>query len=387
MTTSDHKFQMADDKSPLTDGQPPPRRIAFCITELDPGGAEKALFQLVTRLNPREWEAHVYCLGPEAPLAPLIREKGIPVTCFGKTGLGKLQVIQWLTRELNAFRPVILQCFLFHANFIGRLAGRRARVPVIISGHRVAEREKRWHLWLDRWTQRLADQHLCVSRGVADHVTRRIGVPRNRLTVIGNGVEVDLSSPPRIDVPQTFGFPPQSKIVLGVGRLHPQKGFRDLIKSFSRVHTAVPEARLLIIGEGPQRKELERLVHTLHLDEWVRLPGRRQDIPEMMRQAAVFALSSQWEGMPNVVLEAMACRIPIVAMDVEGIRDLIIHQRSGIIVKPGDLKGFEDSLIEILQTPQLGDSLAREAQTIAKKQFTWDAVVRDYTQFYRRLID
>ena len=98
-------------------------RVAFCITELDPGGAERALFEIVTRLDPSAWEVRVYCLGPETELSLRLRDRGIETLCLGARRATQIGVVFRLAKELKAFRPAVLQTFLFHANILGRLAG------------------------------------------------------------------------------------------------------------------------------------------------------------------------------------------------------------------------------------------------------------------------
>jgi hypothetical protein len=144
-----------------------PIRIAFCITELDPGGAERALVELVTRLDPAQFEPAVFCLGPRGALAVDLERANIPVMCLGATRARDVWILFRLRKALRAFRPVILQTWLHHANILGRIAGRLARVPIIVSGIRVAEQRSAWRLRMDRLTQSLVDAHICVSQDVA----------------------------------------------------------------------------------------------------------------------------------------------------------------------------------------------------------------------------
>ena len=140
----------------------PPTRIAFCITELDPGGAEQTLVQLATRLDRQDWEPRVYCLGPEAALVKPIQDAGIPVTCFGARGIADSLVLFRLASQLEKFQPTVLQSFLFHANIMGRFAAKLARVPVVVSGIRVAEQRSSWPLRIDRWSNGLVDKNVRI---------------------------------------------------------------------------------------------------------------------------------------------------------------------------------------------------------------------------------
>lgn len=378
------------------------RRIAFCITDLDAGGAEKALVQIATRLKNSGWEPAVYCVGPEAELAKPLRDAGIEVHCYGANALSHFPgAVSWLRRLLREQNPALLQSFLFHGNIIGRIAGRMAGVPVVLSGHRVAEREHRWHVRVDRATRRFVDAHVCVSRGVASFVTAQLGVPDSQVHVIPNGVEFFPGPLPRSmqertgTVPEAetvealeekWGIPHEAPLILGAGRLHSQKGFLDLIAAFDRVREQQSDAHLLIAGEGPQRAALEEDAKRRGLTDFVHLPGRRADLRKWMQRANVFVLSSQWEGMPNVLLEAMASGCPCVSTDVEGVRDIMADGEYGLIASAGDIVGLGDRMTRILEDPVLAAALSSAAQALVSQEFTWDQTCEKYASLYAGLI-
>jgi len=362
-----------------------PVRIAFCITDLDPGGAEKALLQIVSRLDRSEWEPAVYCLGPEAELTARFREQGIPTVCYGARGARDWGVIPWLSQKLKTFQPALLQTFLFHANLAGRFAGRMAGVPVIIAGHRVAERQKRWHLTLERWTRRWCDYHVCVSAGVARHLEREARIPPGQISVIGNGVEVPLPDPAAVDLRQQLDFPRDAEIVLGIGRLHPQKDFAALIRIFGELSQTRPAARLVIVGEGPLRAELTRQIDALNMQSQVRLIGYRRDIFALLRQSQVLAVTSRWEGMSNAMLEAAAVGLPVVTRPVEGLDELTEIWPSQIVVSSDSDSGFAADLATVLNRRPGAGPPGEIPQVLSKEYVRWDRVVRDYVELYRHL--
>lgn len=364
------------------------RRIAFCITELEPGGAEKGLFHLVTRLDRSKWAPRVYCLGPEAELSRALRDEGVCVECYGARSWRDLGALFWLTKKLREFRPELLQGFLFHGNLLGRLAACLAGVPVVLAGHRVAEREKHWHLWLDRWTRRLVSHHVCVSQGVAAFVMDQLHLQSDQVTVIPNGVTArDPNEAAGTDIWEVARCSPTAQVVLAVGRLHPQKGFLDLLAAFEPVAAAIPESVLLIVGEGSQRGELEEEIRRRKLGGRVTLTGRREDVRNLMRQANVFALTSRWEGMPNVVLEAMSVGLPVVAMDAEGVRDIIQNDQLGIVVNQGDISGLTQAILYLLHHPELASSMGKNSQHLVNSNFTLDEMALRYGRLYSQLIN
>jgi len=363
-----------------------PRKIAFCITDLDPGGAEKALVQIVTRLNREEWEPRVYCLGPEAALVSQLRGQGITTLCYGGRRWWDLRVLFWLANELRQFRPALLQCFLFHANLAGRLSGGMAGVPMVLAGHRVAEREKHWHLWLERLTKCLVTHHVCVSQGVAEHLMQSTGVGSERISVIPNGVAVPVFRDTAVNLRQEQDWPLESLVVIAVGRLHPQKGFSDLVQVFSAVVRKRPLARLLIVGEGPERGRLEGLIRSLGMQGVISLAGYRTDVPDLMRQSQILAVSSHWEGMSNVLLEALAVGLPVVTRPVEGVTDLLERFPTEICVTR-DLETGLESALEKRSPPEFRSEMVGDvSQPVSGQLLTWDWVSAQYAHLYRGLL-
>lgn len=363
-----------------------PIPIAFCITDLDPGGAERCLAQVVTGLNRDAWRPAVFCLGRAGELAGVIESAGIDVTCLGARSPLNLAVIPRLARRLRELRPQLLQTFLFHANLAGRLAGRMAGIPVIVSGIRVAEREKHWHVRADRWTRRLVDHTVCVSRAVADFSNHAARLRPERVSVIPNGVDyarfaeavpADLSH---------YGVPAGVRMILSVGRLHPQKGHRLLIEALAPLLQREEDLHLIIAGEGPLRAELMQEIARLPSGSRIHLIGAQEDIPGLMRAANLFVLTSRWEGMPNVVLEAMAAGTPVVTTDVEGVRELIADGESGLIVNSFCPKEIRTAVERCLADSGLRSRMAESAQQYVKQSFTTQLMIQKYDELYRRLL-
>ena len=363
-----------------------PRRIAFCITELDPGGAERALVDIVTRLPRDQWDSHVFCLGPEAPLAKTLRDAGIPVTCLGARSGRDLLVVDRLRRALRRWKPELLQTFLFHANVAGRLAGWLAGVPVIVSGLRVAERSHSWHNWLERWTGGLAMQHVAVSEGVGDFARTQLRFPAERVTIIPNGVNVaEVEETPPLDWAE-IGLPSTANVLLGIGRLHPQKGFDLLIEAAAPLLRSRPNCALVIAGEGPQRAELESQVAHLGLVDRVLLPGWTPQPVRYLKAARLFVLSSRWEGMPNVLLQALASRTPVLATDVEGVADVMGELAPKQVVQSGSVSDLRAGLERALSADGAKPEASEQLYLFLSKSFTCESISDRYGQLYTRLL-
>ena len=361
------------------DGATPRWRVSLCITELDPGGAERQFVRLATGLDRTRFEPEVICLSGPGPLVEPLVAAGVPVTCLYARGPWELGVLWRLRRHLRRMRPDLLQTFLFHANLAGRLAARSEGVPVVISGIRVAERRGRARLWLDCWTDGLVDHHVCVSRAVAEFSAAVGRLPRRKLVVIPNGVDAERFADATPADLTAFGIPPRARTILFVGRLDPQKDPLRLLDAFRSIEQRIADAHLLYVGEGDLSDELKRRAAD---DPRVHFAGRQDRVPGLMRAAACLALPSRWEGMPNVVLEAMAAGLPIVAAAAEGVEELLEGRPIGRIVRAAGAEPFAEALRTVIESPPDREQISK-AQAIVIKEHAVSRMIQEYEALYR----
>lgn len=369
---------------------PVPRRISFLITELDHGGAERALVRIVTGLDRSLWEPLVISLSDRGPLTEPLESAGIPVTAIGagrvRSPGGLWRATVGLTRCLKEQQPAVLQTFLFHANIAGRLAARRAGVPVVVSGIRVAEKRGRWRLTLDRLTDRFVSRHVCVSQPVADFSIQESGLPPSKVVVIPNGVDVErFAAAEPADLSQ-FGINPDARTILSVGRLDNQKNPLGLLRSFAAIAEAHPRAHLLYVGHGPDEQSLRAGIADAKLASRVHIAGWQADVPGIMKACDLFVLASKWEGMPNVLLEAGAAGIPIVSTRVEGAEEIITSSESGVLVGISQKGELAAAMIDSLGDSQAAAQRAGRLQHEILKRFTWELVVQSYSTLYESLV-
>jgi glycosyltransferase involved in cell wall biosynthesis len=367
--------------------------VSLVITELDIGGAEKALVNLATRLDRTRWRPSVIALGPEGPLAQPIRESGLTVDCLGVDPRRPVVAIRRLASTLRRHDPALVQSFLFHANVAARVAALWAGRPRpwVLGGLRVAERQKRWHLWLDRMTARLSTGAVCVSEGVRRFSRDLGGWPDDRLTVIPNGIDVALFDFDAVDpVPRdSLEIPPGSFLVLYVGRLHVQKGLPILLDAFEQVIDSRPDhdCHLALAGDGPERDRLQNRVEgTSRLRGRVHLLGPRSDVPALLKAADLLVLPSIWEGMPNAVLEAMASRRAVVATRVEGSEDLVEPGKTGWLVPPGDPDALARALLDAASDRVRLRHFGELGRARVESKFTIEETVLGYERLWARIL-
>jgi len=360
--------------------------VALVITDLDVGGAERALTSLALGLDRRRWSPLVVNLSGEGALADVIRGTGIPVASLGLGRRSLARGVVGLAGVLRRHRPLLAQSFLFHANVLTRLAAPAAGSPWVLGGLRVAERRKGWHLTLDRLTSRLGCGSVCVSEAVRRFSVERGRLAPDRLTVIPNGVDLE-----RFDVPPAdraaLGFSEDAFLALAVGRLDEQKGLFDLLEAVARASMGAPGLRLAIVGEGALRGRLEAEIAARPvLSSRVRLLGRRDDVPTLMRAADLLIHAARWEGMPNVVLEAMAAGLPVVATSVEGVDELVAPGRTGWVAPPRDPEAMARAIVAAAADREASARMGAAGRRRAAESFSTARMVGRYDALWTAVL-
>jgi glycosyltransferase involved in cell wall biosynthesis len=359
------------------------------ITELEFGGAERCLANLVTGIDRSRFDPIVCALKPrpsagEDLLVQQIEAANIPVHFLNLRSPASLIFgVRKLKALLRQHEAAVVQTFLFHANTIGAFAAKSAGVARVFSGIRVAD-PTRWRMTLERFALCRVDQVVCVSQSVADFAVAKGGFPRAKLLVIPNGIELgNISTETPIDRTQ-FGIATGRKVLLCVGRLHEQKGFDWLLQLAPDLFRRLPDHDLVIIGEGPERNSLNELAVRLNIQSRVHLVGWRPEVPQWMRAAELLLLPSRWEGMPNVLIEAMGSGLPVVATSVEGVEEVLGPLATGQMVPFGDDAAFIDSVCKIVVDSTQRAKLGAENRTRIRAEFSLRAMISKYEELYSK---
>ena len=366
-------------------------RVALCITDLEVGGAERMLVELATRLDRNRIDPVVYCLKPPprdeaASCLPKLQSARVETHFLGaRRGWQFLWVIRRLRGLLAEQGPDLIQTFLFHANIVGRIAARRAGVSRVFSGIRVAEGHCRWHLWVDRLTAGLVDRHVCVSQAVARFAAARAGLPSERLAVIPNGIDAGAYPAGQPADLWSCEVRPGRRLVTYVGRLDRQKGLRWLVETAPDWLGRLPDCDLLLVGRGPEEAALKGLCEKHGILERVRFAGWRADVPAILAASQLLVLPSRWEGMPNVVLEAMASRLPVLATDVEGVGELLGDDTDPQTVPYGNTEAFVEKLVALMSQRELAQRLGQRNRLRVETEFTLSRMVEAYEQLWLSL--
>jgi glycosyltransferase involved in cell wall biosynthesis len=361
-------------------------RVGLVIPTLDRGGAEKQFCLLASRLDRNRFDPHVFVLTRSGPRQSFLEDAGVPVTVIGKRWKGDPSAWWKLAAALGRQRLDLVHTWLFAANSFGRTAALWAKIPIVIGGERSVDPWKSsWQLTLDRWLSRRSDAIFTNSSGVADFYQTR-GIDKERFLIIPNGVE--LPGPRKIDRPEALRrmqVPSDWRVILAVGRLWPQKGYREALWCMELLRLVEPRTMLVVIGEGPQRASLEEYRDQIQVAAHVRLLGERSDVGDLLPHADVLINTSLYEGQSNSMLEAMANGVPVVASDIPGNRDLVIDQKTGYLVDREDVRTMVQRLRRLVTDSPLRHAMGQAARDRVESEFSVDRMVTRHEEAYLRL--
>jgi glycosyltransferase involved in cell wall biosynthesis len=363
------------------------KRILEIIPTLDRSGAEKQLTLLAAGLPRAEFEVHVCALTRGGPLERELAESGIPCTVIGKRWKLDPAAYVRLRRHVNSLKPDLVHTWLFAANCYGRAAALAARVKAIVGGERCVDPWKQsYELCLDRYFARRTHRIVANSEGVRDFYVRK-GIPAEKFVVIAGGVAP--APPPattREELLDELELPRDARLIGAVGRLWPQKRIHDLIWAADLLKVIRHDVHLLIVGDGPLSDRLRRFRRDVEIEDRVHFLGHRDDVPRLMPHFDLLWSASEYEGLPNVILEAQAFGVPVVATDISGHRELVLPDRTGYLVAVGDRAGFARQARKLLDDPALTRRLGEAARQRVLTEYSIERMIERHAKLYRELL-
>jgi glycosyltransferase involved in cell wall biosynthesis len=352
--------------------------IAFFLPSLVGGGAERVVLNLMQGITERGLPVDLVLASVYGAfvgqLPPGVRQVDLRA---GRVLRSLSPLAAYLRRE----RPRVLISSMSHANVVALWAGRLAGgiTPVVVTEHNTLTAVEQGLLERNLWPTAMrifypwASHVVAVSRGAADDLARASGLPRHRMHVVYNPVITPAMMALARQAPDHPWFAPgQPPVILGVGRLTRQKDFPTLIRAFADVRRR-RAGRLMILGEGEDRPALEALAAELGMAQDVALPGFRHDAMAYMAGSALFVLSSLWEGLPTVLIEALAAGTKVVSTDCpSGPREILQEGRLGTLVPVGDAAALAEAMVDTLDRP------FEQVPVDALAPFTRDSAVDNY---------
>ncbi|MGA8677545.1 MAG: glycosyltransferase family 4 protein, partial [Candidatus Acidiferrales bacterium] len=356
----------------------------FLMTNtLETGGSERQFAGSAKAISHEHFKIHLGCL---LRCGPLLDQVG-DITEFPLGG----SFLTWqawrsrfnLIRYLRTKRIDVVHSFDFYTNLMLLPLARLVRVPVIVGSHRqLGDLLTPMQFRAQLAAFRFCDRIVCNSKAAAERLTLR-GVPTNKLVIIPNGLAKEAFEPAQPVLPRVNG-------VVRVGMIArmnvPYKKQDAFLRAAARVCQQCPEAEFVLVGDGHYRPQFEELAAKLGLGSRVKFLGERNDIPAVLAGLDIIALPSSSESLPNVILEAMAAGVAVVAADVGGIPEIVEHEKTGLLTAPDSDLGLSSAIERFIKQPSLRTECAQRARECAASRFDWDQVSEQFENLYRDLI-
>lgn len=365
-----------------------PIKILHLFITLPVGGAEDLLASIVTGLDPARFVAEVACLSEPGPVGEELRRRGQAVFPLGLDIKrdSMFKIVRAVRVFIKKSRPQILHTHLYHPNFYGRLASLGLGLKgVVASIHNAYTRVKfhrcLWNNLLGRFTDRI----LVSSIQVYQDVRRYDRIPAAKILLMPYGIRMG-----ELDLPLNKAA---AKAELGIsgfclgtiGRLEEQKGQEFLLAAIPVIAQQIPDLTVLVVGDGRLRSRLEDQAHTLGIEKIVRFLGTRRDLALLYRAMDIFVLPSLWEGLPLVLLKAMAAGLPVLATKVSGAEDIIVDGENGRLLPPRRPDALARAVLELHSRPELMPVWGQQARETIGRAYSLEAMLTRLQTMYEEL--
>jgi glycosyltransferase involved in cell wall biosynthesis len=373
-----------------------PIKVLHIIDHLGLGGAQTFLLDLaVSQHLSRLTTPEICCLTEPTCLSQRLGESGVPVThlCVGRRN--PLEIAGTLFRLVGLIRDQeydLVHTHLFVSGVFGRLAATVLGLPTV-AHEQCNEREVvgAFRRWIDFFLGARTSAIVCVSETTKDYNVRVKGIDQARIWVIPNSIDPKRLSGcdgagDRAELLGALGLPDEVQIVIGIGRLEQQKRFDIFLRAAELISAHMPKARFLIVGDGSKRRELEELARKLGVSSVVRFTGMRADVPMLLGISDIFVLTSDFEGLPLTLLEALTMEVPVVGTDVDGTSEVLGNGVGGILVPPRDPEAVAEAVQSLLNDPERRRVLAKRGHQLVEQTYSAEIVRRQIDEVYRTVL-
>jgi glycosyltransferase involved in cell wall biosynthesis len=368
------------------------------------GGAQENTLLTAALLDSARFQVEILCgpqTGSEGSLIDEARQRGVALTILPDllrqvSPLHDLRALSQMTQLIRQKKVHIVHTHSSKAGILGRVAARQAGAPIIIhtihgwSFHEYMSPVIRsLYIALERWTARFTQALIAVAQGDIEKGLRAgIGKPE-QYHLIRSAIPLDEFNPAMVDrqaARQSLGLPQDELVVGNVGRFSPQKNPLDWVRVVGVVGRAMPQARFLLVGDGPLRSQVEAQLAAEGLANRCILTGLRRDIPHMLAAMDIFMLTSLWEGLPRVIPQAMAMGLPVLANRADGVDEAVQDGQTGYLFQAGQIEEMATACIELAQQPQLRQVLGQAGQAVARQRFDLRNMIAQITALYDQLL-
>ena len=324
----------------MSDEVPGPyRRLTYLLTSLNMGGAQAQAVRLAGGFVGRGWDVRLISMIPAEAFTEELDELGVPWTSLGMApGSADPRGVLRLRRLIRRWGPTFIHGHMVHANLLARVTRLTTRVPVVVSTAHSIDEGGRGREIAYRVTDPLSDYTTNVSQTAVDRYICVGAAPEHKIGFIPNGIDSERFAPDaerRARVRASLGVG-EEFVWFAAGRMEKAKDYPNMLQAMARATHTNSGARLFVAGDGPDASAVKALAQELGVQRSVTFLGQRRDVPDLMNAADGYLMSSAWEGLPMVLLEAAASGLPIVATDVGGNHEVVADGVNGFVVPPAD---------------------------------------------------
>ncbi len=354
------------------------------------GGAERMAYCIAKGLDKKRFNITVCSLKRfSSPILKEMEENDVKVYFIKNKKKLSMSFYNDLLSVIRTVKPDIIHTHNFYPNMYGRLLGKMMpRAKIAIHEHGTAYLKTRKERFIDKCLIGFTDMVLAVSMSVVNSLVDIEGIPPSKITLLPNGVDLNEFNPANIhtnDIKKSLGIPSSSKIVGMVARLHKHKDHETLLYAMSDIIKNEPETTLVLVGDGPEKKKLQKLSEKLTISKNVIFTGYRKDVPELTSLFDIAVLSSKTEGFGISLLEAMAMEKPVVATSTGGTVDIVADGVNGFLVPPCDTASLKETIIKILKDESLARRFGLMGRRIVEEKFSMDKTIQNLEYIYETL--
>lgn len=355
------------------------------IEGLSFGGAETKLLELIARMDRQRFRTVVCSLGMGDHIKSKFDDLNVKFVNLQRRRRIDPKIIWEVAKLIRDEKIDVVMTTLFYADVVGALARAISPAKAVFSWETISAPEwlLRHRLLTYRFAMHFCDKVISVSNATADWLVEKRGVPREKVLVIPYGVDLKLYQVGRNPkLKAQLGIAAESPVVGVVARLHPQKGHRYLIEAARAIVASHPDVRFVLVGDGELRGELETQVRESSLSQHFHFLGFRDDVKELLKTFDIFVLPSLYEGLPNVVLEAMATGLPVVATAVDGTTELIVENETGFLVPPKKPQDLANKISILLGDANRRQCFGQKGRERVEQHYSLEKQVMSFQNLY-----
>lgn len=360
-----------------------PRRTVMYVTwSLVAGGSEMYAFTIASNLNSNKYRAAMCAIDQGGALEGEIRRLGIPYTLMNRRPGIELGLMRRLYRLFRQNRVDVIHTHHFNQLFYSVAAAKLLGIRIIHTEHSIEVYKRRRYRIALRFLSLFCDKVTAIGSDGARVLQERVGIPARKLQIIRAGVNVAKFDESRSRAKHLLGLKEQDRVASIVARLFPEKNHRLLLAAFAEVVRKVPNARLLIVGDGTEKDDIRAEIARLGLGEQVQMLGVRRDVATILAASDLFVLSSDREGLPIAVLEAMAAARPVVATAVGDLPSIVRDGETGRLVPSLDPQALAAALADVLSNPDQAAAMGETGRRLVEEHYGVKKMIAEHEALY-----